>query len=131
MTGLADQIAFLSRCLEGTDIELLELTSGQDLVRLRRDGAGQMAPETTATEPVEIKAPSVGVFRPAHPLQASPLAQPGQRVTEGDPVGVLQVGPLLIHVVAPADGTVLAVLPEDGAAVGYGAALIQMLRDEE
>jgi acetyl-CoA carboxylase biotin carboxyl carrier protein len=130
MPSLADQIRFLSRCLEGTDIERLELTSEHGVLCLRRDGVGQTAADAVAA-PLEIEAPSVGVFRRAHPLQTAALAQPGQRVTQGDPVGVLQVGALLIHVVSPANGTVLEVLAEDGAAVGYGTSLVRMVKDGE
>ena len=131
MPGLADEIPFLGRCLEETDIELLELTSGPEIVRLRRDGAaGEIATET-APEAVEIKAPLPGLFRRAHPLQTAPLAEPGRRLAQGDPVGLLQVGPLLIHVASPADGIVLDVLAAEGAAAGYGTALVRILRDEE
>lgn len=127
MPGLADQIPFLSRCLEGTDIELLELTIGQDIIRLRRDTFGQIsAPSASAsTTSFDITAPCVGIFRRTHPLRTAPLVQAGQRITAGDPVGLLQIGALLVHVVAPKDGTVLDVLVEDGAAVGYGTTLVR------
>ncbi len=128
MPGLGDQIPFLSRCLQGTDIELLELTIGQDVIRLRRDTFGQIsaASELASTISFDITAPCVGIFRRTHPLRTAPLVQAGQRLTAGDPVGLLQIGALLIHVVAPKDGTVLDVLAEDGVAVGYGTALVRL-----
>ena len=43
MPGRADQIPCLSRCLQGTDIELLELTSGPETVRLRHEGQAAAA----------------------------------------------------------------------------------------
>jgi acetyl-CoA carboxylase biotin carboxyl carrier protein len=131
MPGLADQIPFLSRCLQGTDIELLELTNGPESVRLRRDGETVSSVAEVKPEAVEIKAPSLGVFRRVHPLQAAPLAQTGQHLAKGDPVGLLQVGALLIHVASPADGIVLDVLAADGAAVGYGTALVRIVRGKE
>ena len=128
MAKLAEQIPFLSRCLQGTDIELLECTNGQDAIRLRRSSAGLVRTASTSagSSPLDITAPSVGIFRRAHPLQTTPLAQAGQPVTEGDPVGLLQIGALLIQVPAPTDGVVLDVVAEDGAAVGYGTTLVRM-----
>jgi len=78
----------------------------------------------------DIPAPSVGIFHGTHPLQTAPLAEPGQRVTAGDAVALLQIGSLLVHVVAPQDGTLLEVLAEDGAAVGYGTALMRFRESE-
>jgi len=127
MTG-AEQIQLFSRWLEGTDIELLELTTGQDVIRLRRDPAGRTTVAETKPDCSTIPAPSVGVFRRSHPLRAEPLVQTGQSVDEGDPVGLLQVGALLVHVVAPHAGIVLEVLAQDGAAVGYGTALIRLTK---
>ena len=44
---------------------------------------------------------------------------------------MLQVGALLIHVASPADGIVLDVLAADGAAVGYGTALVRIVKGAE
>ena len=127
MSELADQIAFLSACLEGTDIGLLELSTKQGDIRLRRNGSGNI--EAAGSAPTDILAPSVGVFRRCHALHTQPLAQAGQRVTAGDPVGLLQIGALLVHVTAPHDGIVLEVLADDGQAVGYGTALVCITGD--
>lgn len=135
MPGIADRIPQLARLLDGTDIELLELTAGTELVRLRRNipgpGPAPCAPAGAGAVPFDIPAPSVGVFRRGHPLRTAPLVQAGQSVAAGDPVGVLQIGALLIHAVAPKDGTVLEVLAEDGAAVGYGTALVRFVESGE
>ena len=130
MTG-AEQVKLFSRWLEGTDIELLELTAGQEVIRLRRGPAGAAAAPpapAAAAEVSTIVAPSVGLFRRAHPLHAAPLVQDGQSVREGDPVGLLQIGALLVHVVAPHAGRVLDVVAEEGAAVGYGTALVRLVK---
>lgn len=129
MSRIADQIRDLSCLLDGTDIELLELDLGTDVIRLRRDMSGQssasFASARNGTATFDIPAPSVGIFRRTHPLRTSALVKPGQRVTAGDPVGLLQIGALLVHVVAPKDGTMIDVLVEDGAVVGYGTALMR------
>ena len=125
MTAIADQIRELSSLLEGTDIELLELDLGNDVIRLRRESSGQGAVPPASTDTFDIPAPSVGIFRRAHPLRTTPLVEPGQAVMAGDPVGLLQIGALWVHVVAPKDGIMLDLLTADGAAVGYGTALMR------
>lgn len=129
MPAIADQIRELSGLLDGTDIELLELDLGTEIIRLRRDTSGQsVAPAASGqngTATFDVPAPSVGIFRRTHPLRTVPLVEPGQRVATGDPIGMLQIGALLVHVVAPKDGTVIDLLAEDGAAVGYGTALMR------
>lgn len=125
----SEQVQLFSRWLEGTDIALFELTTGQEAIRLRRDPAGRTAPsEPKPDSSFTIPAPSLGVFRRAHPLRAAPLVQPGQPVEAGDPVGLLQIGALLIHVPAPYAGTVIDILVPDGAAIGYGTALVRLTK---
>jgi len=70
-----------------------------------------------------VRALGVGVFRVDHPTTGRPVAASGQTVRKGDTVGVLQVGPCLKAVLAPADGVLGAALVEDGAVVGYGTPL--------
>ena len=45
-------------------------------------------------------------------------------VAAGQPIGLLQVGPLLLPLATPCNGAVVATLADDGAAVGYGQPLI-------
>ena len=123
----AEQVQLFSGWLEGTDIELLELSIGQEVLRLRRGAVGGTAPTWIEAAPSTICAPSVGLFRHSHPIRTAPLVRPGQHVHEGEPVGLLQVGALLVHVVAPCAGTVLEVVAEDGAAVGFGAPLVRFM----
>jgi acetyl-CoA carboxylase biotin carboxyl carrier protein len=135
MPGLADQIRELGCWLEGTDIELLELDVGKDVIRLRRDASSQRSappPSVAAgTASFDVTAPSVGIFRRTHPLRTAPLVQAWQKVGAGDVVGLLQIGALLVHVVAPKDGIVIDILAEDGAAVDYGTALMRCREGEE
>jgi acetyl-CoA carboxylase biotin carboxyl carrier protein len=133
MSGIGDQIPLFSRWLEGTDIELLELTTGQDVIRLRRDNFGRFSTVAASASAArfEITAPSVGIFRRTHPSRPMPLVEAGQRVEAGDAVGLMQIGALLIHVVAPKAGTVTDVLVEDDAMVGYGTALVRLTESGE
>lgn len=90
---------------------------------------GPAVKEEPRTEPAfqGVRAPGVGVFRLVHPSTGRPVVEPGQTVRKGDVVGVLQVGPALKAVVAPADGILGPALRADGAVVGYGEPLHDLL----
>ena len=128
----AERVRVLGGMLEGTGIGLLELTTLEETIRLRRDDAPRPSPRAAAEPPMRarppglVAAPCPGVFRTAHPAQDGPLAQAGRHVAAGEAVGLVQVGPLLVHVAAPIGGVVGEVLAEDGATVGYGTPLLHM-----
>ncbi|MDM0035790.1 acetyl-CoA carboxylase biotin carboxyl carrier protein subunit [Variovorax sp. J22P271] len=107
----------IARWLAATDIGYFELHTPFETLRF---GAPPDRPAATT-----LRAASVGVFRHAHPLHAAPLAPIGAPVPAGQAVGVLQIGPLLLPVFAPVAGQVARWLADDGAAVGFGAALIE------
>jgi len=141
---LTAELQQLAAWLAGTDIGLLELRTSQGHVRLRRDGA---APENYVLETLQghaeapvpapvaaSKAPptlsavasSVGIFLHHHPLRGTPLAPPGTEVQAGQTVGLLQIGALLLPVVAPQAGVVAALREAHGSLVGYGTALVEL-----
>jgi acetyl-CoA carboxylase biotin carboxyl carrier protein len=71
------------------------------------------------------------VFRHSHPLHTAPLVWPGADVRAGQPLGLLQIGALLLPVTAPKDATLVTMLIADGESVGYATALIELeLLDE-
>ncbi|WP_216851274.1 acetyl-CoA carboxylase biotin carboxyl carrier protein subunit [Acidisphaera sp. L21] len=130
----AEQVRYLASLLAGTSIGLLELTTAEGSFRLLRDGlssaispmvAPMVAPKGTPGGD-DVCAPTVGVFRHAHPLQQAPLAPPGQQVQAGDPLGLMQIGSLLLAVQAPRDGVVDSVLAADGAMVGFGTPVVRL-----
>ena len=125
----AERIARLAALLEGTGIVLLELTGPDEVIRLRRDAVSHEAASNLAAvddaRPV-IRAPSVGVFRERHPTNDTPLIAPGHTVEPGEVIALIQVGMLLLHVLAPTGCVVTDVLAADGDVVGYGAPLVKM-----
>lgn len=131
----AERVRMLSGMPEGTSIGLLELTTPEETIRLRRDDAIHSSPQTAAEPPMRahppglVAAPCPGMFRTAHPAQDGPLAQAGRHVAAGEAVGLVQVGPLLVHVVAPTNGVVGEVLAAGGATVGYGTPLLRLQKE--
>ena len=133
----ADQIQQIAAWLAATDIGLLELRGPGHTLRLRHEGSAiDIAetdcaagfPDATADAPqvLTVAASSVGVFLHCHPLRGEALAPPGKPVLQGQALGLLQVGPLLLPVLAPAAGIVLELLAAHGAVVGYATPLVAL-----
>jgi acetyl-CoA carboxylase biotin carboxyl carrier protein len=76
-----------------------------------------------------IESPSVGLFWRAPSPGAPPFVEVDARVAEGDTLAIVEVMKLMNHVVAPVAGVVRAIVPENGAVVEYGQALIVIDRD--
>ena len=130
-----DRVRQLSEWLSATDIGRLELRGPGESIRLQREGGRivvalgvpgfEPADEYVAVPSVAATASSVGVFLHRHPLHHTALAEAGASVGCGQVVGLLQIGALLLPVTSPCDGVVVGTLVEHGAAVGYGARLIE------
>ena len=131
-----DRLEQLSEWLAATDIAMLELRGPDGRIRLRHDSARvekieDAAPATTDTTRVgpsrlTVAACSVGVFLHGHPLQTTPLARPGARVRAGQPLGLLQIGALLLPVTAPKDAMVIDALVAHGETVGFATPLVEL-----
>jgi len=135
-----DSLQQLSASLDDAGIGLLELHGPGVLLRLGRDAAdaaptGERSVATSNTSKVAqsrgttVNAPSAGVFLYAHPLQSAPLARVGAHVPAGAPVGLLQIGALLLPVPAPRAAVVTGLLVADGTLVGYGTPLVDLDAD--
>ena len=133
----ADQLQQLAAWLADTDIGLLELRTPEGMVRLGRSRApsraivqlgadGDGSAPAPAADTATAVASGAGVFLHGHPLHPLPLARVGERVSAGQPVGLLQIGPLLLPVAAPLAGVIAAVCVAAGCTVGYGTALVEL-----
>jgi acetyl-CoA carboxylase biotin carboxyl carrier protein len=124
----------IAAAMAAAGVARLELTGpGVRLVLARGASAEPRAigneAETAApeAETVAVSAPGVGTFLRAHPLHDRPLAADGDAVGAGQALAVLQVGPLLLPVVAPTAAVVVEAAVEDGTLVGYGDRLLDLL----
>ncbi|MBP7003036.1 acetyl-CoA carboxylase biotin carboxyl carrier protein subunit [Amaricoccus sp.] len=127
-----DEIAALAEAMAEAGIGRLELTSPDFALALSRGAVGAAAESATLPEPdvAPVTSPSLGTFLRAHPLHEAPLAADGEAVVAGQPIALLRIGALLVPVPAPADGIVVAALPEEGALVGYGDRLFDFLPND-
>ena len=131
----AEDLSEIAAAMAAGGVARLELT-GPDvrLVLGRGVGAEPLAmevdAEAVAPETIAVAAPGVGTFLRAHPLHDRPLAAAGDRVGAGQPIAVLQVGALLLPVVAPTAGVVVDAAVEGGTLVGYGDRLFDLTPQE-
>ncbi|CBJ40594.1 conserved hypothethical protein (plasmid) [Ralstonia solanacearum CMR15] len=97
--------------------------SAQPVPPASAGSAAPAAPAGAASTEV-VRAGSVGVFRHQHPQQTAPLAAVGASVRASQPLGLLQIGPLLLPVTAPCDAMVQDMPVPDGTVVGWGTSLV-------
>jgi acetyl-CoA carboxylase biotin carboxyl carrier protein len=135
MSNPLDHIDELSAWLKDAGLALLELRSPSATLRLVNDGASVRVIEDEEIQSVDapsstVRAPSPGIFLDRHPLHEHAIALTDRNVRAGEPLGFLQIGPLLLSVPAPRSGMVTDVLIAHGTVVGYGEPLY-LLRPTE
>lgn len=114
--------------LKGTDITELEWSP--DHIRIVR--STKQAPEAgqrqeakpsaaVADKPtVTVTSPLVGTFYRSASPETQPFVQVGDRVTKGQCLCVIEAMKLMNEIESHIDGTVAAILKQDGERVGYG-----------
>lgn len=122
-----DQIEAWARRLSELGLAELSVTEGDSRLTLRR-ASGPVAAKAppAAPETCVVSAPYFGHLHLRHPQRQVPEAPSGAAVTEGKIVAYVEVGGQLHPVVADRAGRLARWLVEDGALVGYGAALAEI-----
>ncbi|TFH12112.1 MAG: acetyl-CoA carboxylase biotin carboxyl carrier protein [Nitrosomonadales bacterium] len=131
--------------VEESSISELEITEGEEKVRISKSGVGVPAfagapasvalaaatPETkTLSEPAEdlpmghiVKSPMVGTFYRTSAPGSNPFVEVGQTVKVGDTLCIIEAMKLLNEIESDKDGTIKAILIENGQPVEYGESL--------
>jgi acetyl-CoA carboxylase biotin carboxyl carrier protein len=142
----AKDIAEITRLLEDSSFDELELEVGGMKIHLRRSGtapaasvprAGSPAPAATpvpvptpaaAATPglVDVRAPLLGTFYRAPKPGAPPFVEVGANVEPDTIVGIIEVMKLMNTVRAGARGVVREICAADAALVEYGATLLRL-----
>ena len=135
----------LIELVEGSGIAELEISEGEERVRIVRSGAAVQhvytAPQHMTTlapqladvpaEPVEpaapdghvVKSPMVGSFYRSPSPGAKPFVEVGQSVSVGDTLCIIEAMKLLNEIEADQSGIISTVLVESGQPVEYGQPL--------
>lgn len=136
--------------VQESGIAELEITEGEEKVRVVRGGgvtitssgasaspapagtpaapaAAPAAPPAAASEAAPeghvVKAPMVGTFYRAPSPDAKPFVEVGQTIKEGQTICIIEAMKLMNEIEADASGVVKAVLVENGQPVEYGQPL--------
>ena len=135
--------------VQESGIAELEITEGEERVRIARGGQVSVSPASGAAAPVHapsaapaaaaaaaapaepaaadaghsVKSPMVGTFYRAPSPEAKPFVAVGDTVKEGQTLCVIEAMKLMNEIEADAAGVVKAILVENGQPVEYGQAL--------
>jgi acetyl-CoA carboxylase biotin carboxyl carrier protein len=142
------KIKTLIDLVQESGIAELEITEGEEKVRISRQGVAAPAPQymqqmpaqvnlqpttaapaaAAAVAPVEpvghtLKSPMVGTFYRSPSPGASSFVEIGQAVTKGQTLCIIEAMKLLNEIESDAAGVVKAILVENGQPVEYGQPL--------
>ncbi|MDD3676559.1 acetyl-CoA carboxylase, biotin carboxyl carrier protein [Thauera propionica] len=133
--------------VQESGISELEVTEGEEKVRIAKHFGGAAAPATyvahvpaaapaapmpaAAAEPAAaalpegnvVKSPMVGTFYRASAPGAKPMADVGQSVSVGDRLCIIEAMKLMNEIESEFSGVVKAILVENGQPVEYGQPL--------
>ena len=144
MSLTARDIAEITRLLEDSVFDELELEIDGMKIHLRRGGVAQRAPvnpaparaepppaRSTSAPPAampagfaEVRAPLLGTYYRAPKPGAAPFVEVGARVAPDTIVGIIEVMKLMNTVRAGVAGTVREIRARDGMLVEYGETLL-------
>ena len=140
----------LMELLEESGMAEIEIKEGEESVKISRYGASPAPslmpaqslvpqqpvsnPAPGATSPVvpaenqtsgqSIVSPMVGTFYSAPSPTAKPFVTIGQKINQGDTVGIIEAMKIMNQIEADQSGTVTEILIKDGEAVEFGQPLI-------
>ena len=131
--------------VEESSITELEITEGEERVRISKSGVGTQSnvavpPSVASAAPASatiatteagerspeghvVKSPMVGTFYRTSAPGSDPFVEVGQTVKVGDTLCIIEAMKLLNEIESDKDGTIKAILIENGQPVEYGESL--------
>ena len=136
----------LMELLEESGMAEIEIKEGEESVKISRFGSSPpaqtpvqsfvqqptassvqatsaAAPETQ-TNDQSIVSPMVGTFYSAPSPTAKPFVTVGQKINQGDTIGIIEAMKIMNQIEADRSGTVIEILVKDGEAIEFGQSLI-------
>ncbi len=144
------KIKKLIELVEESGISELEISEGEESVRISRNSTAPVAPVQYAAAPAPVAAaaapaaapvaaeaaapavpaghqvlsPMVGTFYGAPSPDAKPFVKVGQQVNAGDTLCIVEAMKMMNQIEADKSGVVTAILVEDGQPVEFDQALV-------
>jgi acetyl-CoA carboxylase biotin carboxyl carrier protein len=109
--------------VEKSGIAELEITEGEEKVRIAKQGGSAPAPSFHMHEGHVVKSPMVGTFYRSSSPGGKSFVEVGQTVKAGDTLCIIEAMKLMNEIEADAAGVVKAILVENGQPVEYGQPL--------
>jgi acetyl-CoA carboxylase biotin carboxyl carrier protein len=124
----------LIELLDESGIAEIEITEGEESVRISRYAAAPAAapaaaesPAIAAADPEEtgfqVEAPMVGTFYASSSPGAAPYVQVGDRVNEGDTLCIIEAMKMMNQIEADVSGVIKSIRLQNGEPVEYGQVL--------
>ena len=136
----------LMELLEQSGMAEIEIKEGEESVKISRFGNSPMPTQTNFHQPATTIAPSspaeptsiakpqsnnqavtspmVGTYYSAPSPTAKPFITVGQKIQQGDTIGIIEAMKIMNQIEADHSGTVIEILVKDGEAVEFGQPLI-------
>ena len=137
----------LMELLEESGMAEIEIKEGEESVKISRFGsspppaqspaqpyvhqpiassmsAASTAEPETQTHDQSIVSPMVGTFYSAPSPTAKPFVTVGQKINQGDTIGIIEAMKIMNQIEADRSGTVIEILVKDGEAIEFGQSLI-------
>ena len=125
--------------VEASGISELELTEGEEKVKISRNSGGSQSPQLVQSQPQSIttkeaeipltidgdtiNSPMVGSFYRAASPDSSPFVDIGTTVKKGDVLCIIEAMKLLNEIESEHDGIIKKILVENGQPVEFGEPL--------
>lgn len=135
---VADLVGSLATVMRQSEVTELDLELGGVSIRLRRPARGDDLvdlPPTSAAEPDlaapnsashVISAPMVGTFYAAPTPSGTPFVAPGDEVSAGQTIGIIEAMKIMNEITADRGGVVQELLVGNAQPVEYGSPLMRI-----
>ena len=132
----------LMELLEQSGMSEIEIKEGEESVKISRFGNAPMPTQTNFHQPAPsipaepasiakaqsnnqaVTSPMVGTYYSAPSPTAKPFITVGQKIQQGDTIGIIEAMKIMNQIEADQSGTVIEILVKDGEAVEFGQPLI-------
>ena len=129
MSDVFEKIESLAAILDAHGLVAIRLKEGDKEIELRREtdgysagppaGAARMARQAEAAGEA-IPSPMVGVFYSRPSPDEETFVQPGDRISVGQVIGIIEAMKVFNHIESPVSGVLQKCLAEDGQVVQEG-----------
>ena len=144
------KIKKLIELLHDTDVAEIEISEGEESVRITRAGGNQVfvqSPQMPVSQPMmaapaqaapaatppaapsepaghQVKSPMVGTFYRSPSPDAAAFIEVGKTINKGDAICIIEAMKMMNQIEADASGTILAILVDDGDPIEFDQPLV-------